>query len=93
MNDLLASRRSFLKGSGGILLGTLLFTSGPIALLAPSKTWALEMKSLNNDQAARLIVMVRRIYPHDQMEDAVYAFAIKALDDRALTDQIGRAHV
>ena len=86
MQDIQASRRSFLKGSGGILLGTLLFTSGPIALLAPSKTWALEMKMLNNDQAARLMVIVRRIYPHDQMEDAVYAFAIKALDDRAVTD-------
>lgn len=26
--------------------------------------------------------MVRRIYPHDRMEDAVYAFAVKALDER-----------
>ncbi len=40
MQDIQASRRSFLKGSGGILLGTLLFTSGPIALLAPSTTCA-----------------------------------------------------
>lgn len=76
MNDLQASRRGFLKGSGGILLGTLLFTSGPIALLAPSTTWALEMKMLNNTVAARLIVMVRRIYPHDRMEDAVYALIV-----------------
>ncbi|WP_438308560.1 twin-arginine translocation signal domain-containing protein [Pseudomonas guariconensis] len=36
MHDVKINRRRFLQGSGGLLLGTLLFGSGPIALLAPN---------------------------------------------------------
>jgi hypothetical protein len=86
MHDLKVNRRSFLQASTGLLLGTLLFSSGPIALVAPSQTWALEMNNLDSAIGAKLLLMVRRIYPHDQMEDAVYAFAVKALDGRAASD-------
>jgi hypothetical protein len=86
MHDLKVNRRSFLQASTGLLLGTLLFSSGPIALLAPSQTWALEMNNLDSAAGAKLLLIVRRIYPHDQMEDAVYAFAVKALDGRAASD-------
>lgn len=86
MHDVKINRRRFLQGSGGLLLGTLLFGSGPIALLAPSRSWAMEMNTLSSDVAAKLLLVIRRIYPHDRMEDAVYAFAVKALDERAATD-------
>ncbi|MFS2157236.1 tat (twin-arginine translocation) pathway signal sequence [Pseudomonas sp. Pseusp122] len=86
MNDLKVNRRRFLQGSGGLLLGTLLFTSGPIALLAPGQSWALEMTTLSSDLGSKLLLLIRRIYPHDTMEDAVYAFAVKALDTRASAD-------
>ncbi|MDE1169445.1 MAG: tat (twin-arginine translocation) pathway signal sequence [Pseudomonas sp.] len=86
MNDLKLDRRRFLQGSGGLLLGTLLFTSGPIALLAPSQSWAMALTTLDSDTGARLLVMVRRIYPHDSLEDAAYAFSVKALDDKASQD-------
>lgn len=86
MNELQVDRRRFLQGSGGLLLGTLLFASGPIALLAPSQSWALETRNLSSDQAAQLLIVVRRIYPHDDMEDAVYALVVKALDERAGAD-------
>ncbi len=80
------SRRRFLQGSTSVLLGTLIFTSGPIAMLAPSKTWALDLTNFTPDVASQLLAIIKRIYPHDQMEDAVYAFAIKAVDERASTD-------
>ncbi|WP_314915498.1 tat (twin-arginine translocation) pathway signal sequence [Pseudomonas helleri] len=86
MQDLKVNRRRFLQGSGGLLLGTLVFSSGPIALLAPSQTWAMQMNTLPSDAASQLLLVVRRIYPHDRMEDAVYAFAVKALDERASAD-------
>lgn len=86
MHDVKINRRRFLQGSGGLLLGTLLFSSGPIALLAPSRSWAMEMNTLSSDVAAKLLLVIRRIYPHDRMEDAVYAFAVKALDERAAAD-------
>jgi len=86
MSDLILDRRRFLKGSGGLLLGTLLFGSGPVALLAPSRSWAMEMNALDSDTGTRLLSVIRRIYPHDNMEDAVYAFSVKALDERAAKD-------
>ncbi len=30
--------------------------------------------------------MIRRLYPHDRMEDAVYALTVKDLDSKASTD-------
>lgn len=86
MSNLTLDRRRFLQGSGGLLLGTLLFASGPIALMAPSQSWALPMTSLDSDSGDKLLLMVRRIYPHDTMEDAVYAFPVQALDKKAGSD-------
>ncbi|MFJ3482975.1 tat (twin-arginine translocation) pathway signal sequence [Pseudomonas sp. NPDC090202] len=86
MTDLMLDRRRFLQGSGGLLLGTLLFGSGPIALLAPSRTWALEMNTLDSATGSKLLLVIRRIFPHDTMEDAVYAFSVKALDEKASQD-------
>ncbi|WP_447741770.1 tat (twin-arginine translocation) pathway signal sequence [Pseudomonas laurentiana] len=80
------SRRRFLQGSGSLLLGTLIFTSGPIAMLAPSNTWALDLTNFTSEVASQLLSVIKRIYPHDRMEDAVYAFAIKAVDERASAD-------
>lgn len=86
MRDLKLDRRRFLQGSGGLLLGTLMFGSGPIALFAPSRTWAMEMCALQNPACDQLLLVIRRIFPHDTMEDAVYAFSVKALDEKASQD-------
>jgi hypothetical protein len=86
MSDLALSRRRFLQGSGGLLMGTLLFSSGPIALLAPSRSWALELTTLDSATGARLLTMLRRLYPHDDMEDAVYALTVKDFDSKASAD-------
>ncbi|WP_313056282.1 twin-arginine translocation signal domain-containing protein [Pseudomonas lopnurensis] len=86
MSDLMLDRRRFLKGAGGVLMGTLLFASGPIALLAPSRSWALELGTLSSEEGARLLAMLRRLYPHERMEDAVYALTVKDLDSRASGD-------
>ena len=74
------SRREFLKQGAGVLVGTLVFSSGPIALLAPSDTWALELSALDESTARVLLRFARHLYPHDRMEDAVYAMVVKALD-------------
>jgi hypothetical protein len=69
------SRRDFLKTSGGVLVGTLAFASGPIALLAPSRSWSLDLQTLTGDEGELLLQMTRGIYPHPALEDAVYAKA------------------
>jgi hypothetical protein len=78
------ARRGFLKGSG-ILMGTLV-AGTPIALLAPSPVWALELKALSKAEGEALMKMGRTLYPHKKLPDAVYALLAKDLDAAAAGD-------
>lgn len=78
------SRRVFLKASGGVLAGTLAFASGPIALLAPSRSWAMPLDTLSSHQGDVLLGVARQIFPHPNLEDAVYAHVVKSLDRKAV---------
>jgi len=77
-------RREFL-GATGVLTG-LLAASNPLALLAPSRAWALELKALSSEQGAALLAAARTIAPHDQLDDAPYALVVQALDASAAQD-------
>jgi hypothetical protein len=82
--DLPLARREFLKGSG-ILIGTLAAGS-PVALLAPSPVWAVELKTLSTAEGNTLMKMGRVLYPHAKLPDAVYALLVKDLDAKAAAD-------
>lgn len=86
MTDTAISRRGFLKGSGAVLMGTLAATSGAIAILAPSRSWALELKGLDARDGETLLRFARHLYPHDTLEDAAYALVVKDLDAAAAGD-------
>ena len=73
-------RREFLKGSG-ILMGTLA-TGSTLALLAPSRAWAVELKQLSKSEGQTLMAMGRTLYPHKKLPDAVYALLAKDLDGK-----------
>ncbi|WP_444986133.1 twin-arginine translocation signal domain-containing protein [Halomonas mongoliensis] len=83
MNSPNLSRRVFLKASGGVLAGTLAFASGPIALLAPSRSWALSLDTLSSRQGEMLLAITRQMFPHPGLEDAAYAMVVKSLDRKA----------
>ncbi|MBF7052070.1 twin-arginine translocation signal domain-containing protein [Halomonas sp. KAO] len=83
MSSSTLSRRVFLKASGGVLAGTLALASGPIALLAPSRSWAMPLDSLSTHQGEVLLGVVKQIFPHSGLEDAVYAYVVKSLDRKA----------
>ena len=72
------TRRHLLKGSG-VLMGTLAVGS-PLALLAPSTAWALELKKLTKAQGETLIRMGQVLFPHTKLPEAVYALLAKDLD-------------
>ncbi|MBL8438009.1 MAG: tat (twin-arginine translocation) pathway signal sequence [Zoogloeaceae bacterium] len=76
------SRRAFLKNSG-VLLGTLWAGSSALMALAPSRSWALEMSTLDEATGRNLLSFCRRIFPHDTLDDAVYALVVKDLDAAA----------
>lgn len=82
--DLPLTRRSMLRGSG-VLMGTLAAGSA-LALLAPSRVWALELKTLSSAEGDALMKMGRVLYPHQKLPDAVYALLSKSLDDAAGAD-------
>lgn len=78
------TRRSLLRGSG-LLLGTLAAGS-TLALLAPSRAWAVELKTLSSAEGTTLMKMGRVLYPHAKLPDAVYALLAKDLDAGATSD-------
>jgi hypothetical protein len=77
-------RREFLQVTG-VLTG-LLAAGSPLALLAPSRAWALDLTSLTSAEGATLLAAARTIAPHDKLEGAAYAFVVRALDMAATKD-------
>lgn len=77
------TRRDFVAAGSAALMGTLAFSAGGIALLAPSRSWALALEQLDQHSGETLLRITRHIYPHDTLEDAVYALVVKALDGEA----------
>jgi hypothetical protein len=77
-------RREFL-GVTGVLTG-LLAAGSPLALLAPSRAWALDLKALTSDEGTTLLAAARTIAPHDKLDDAPYALVVQALDSTAARD-------
>jgi len=80
MSDIALSRRRFLAAGGGLLMGTLAASSGAIALLAPTRSWAVELAHFDTHQSRTLLQMCRVLYPHDTLDDAAYALVVKDLD-------------
>ncbi|TMI40240.1 MAG: tat (twin-arginine translocation) pathway signal sequence, partial [Betaproteobacteria bacterium] len=78
------SRRELLQGAG-VLFGTLWVSSGTLLALAPSRAWALELKTFDANTGKSLLMLTRNIYPHDKLDDAVYALVVKDLDAEAGT--------
>lgn len=76
--ELPLTRREFLRGSG-ILTGTIA-ASSVLATLAPSRSWAVELKALSQPEGDALMKMSRVLYPHAKLQDAVYALVAKDLD-------------
>jgi len=67
-------------------MGTLMATGGTLASLAPSRTWALTMNALTDAEGDKLLKVTRAIFPHDTLDDAVYALVVKDLDGAAAND-------
>jgi hypothetical protein len=77
-------RRQFIQTTG--LLTGLLAAGSPLALIAPSRAWALELHALTSEQGAVVMAAARTIAPHDHLEDAAYAAVVRAVDGAAAKD-------
>jgi hypothetical protein len=82
-------RRDFLKTATGVLTGVLAAGS-PLALIAPSRVWAADLKVFTTAEGATLMAVTRTIAPHDKLEDAAYAIVVQSADTDASTDAATR---
>jgi len=78
-------RRDFLKATTGLLTGVVVAGS-PLALIAPGRAWAVEFAALTSVEGSVLLRMTRTIAPHDKLDDAAYAFVVRAIDVDAAKD-------
>ena len=85
------TRRHLLKGSG-VLMGTLAVGT-PLALVAPSTAWALELQALTQTEGEALLRMAQVLFPHKKLPDAVYALLAKDLDTAAFADAGMAKHI
>jgi hypothetical protein len=74
----LIQRREFL-GASGVLTG-LIAAGSPLALIAPSRAWAVDLRALSGTEGATLMAVARTIAPHDKLDDAAYALVIQSID-------------
>ena len=81
-------RREFLKTTG--LITGLLAAGSPLALLAPSRAWAVDLTALTSDEGRTLLAMSRTLMPHDTLEDAAYALVVQAVDADAAKSEATR---
>ena len=79
------SRREFLQ-SAGMLTG-LLAAGSPLAFLAPSRAWALDLTALTSQEGTALLAAARTIAPHDKLEDAAYALVVHSIDAAVAKDE------
>jgi hypothetical protein len=84
-----ADRRDFLKSATGVITGVLALGS-PLALIAPSRAWAADLKVFSTAEGAALMAMTRTIAPHDKLEDAAYAIVVQSADADAAKDPATR---
>jgi hypothetical protein len=79
------NRRDLLKTTTGLLTGWVV-AGTPLALIAPSRAWAVDLTALSSADGAILMSMVRTIAPHDKLDDAAYALVVQAVDADAGKD-------
>lgn len=80
------NRRQFLQTSSLAAAGVAATASGAV-LIAPDGAWALQLGALDEHTAKTLLVMSRRIYPHDSLGDMYYVPVVEALDSGAKGDK------
>ena len=80
----LIPRRDFL-GASGVLTG-LIAAGSPLALLVPSRAWAVDLNTLSSTDGATLMAVAHTIAPHDKLDAAAYALVIQAIDADAAKD-------
>ena len=79
------NRRDLLKTATGMLTGCVI-AGTPLALIAPTRVWAVDLAALTSAEGSALMSVTRTIAPHDKLDDAAYALVVQAIDTDAAKD-------
>lgn len=83
------NRRELLKTTTGLLTGWVVAGS-PLALIAPTRAWAVDLTALTSAEGTTLMSVARTIAPHDKLDEAAYALVVQAIDADADKDAKSR---
>jgi hypothetical protein len=78
-------RREFLKTSALAVAGTAVAASGLLTVTAAGD-WTASLGTLKPDQAEALLVMAKRIFPHNNLNDSCYLKVVELLDANSKSD-------
>ncbi len=78
------NRRDLLRGAA-VLFGSIAAGS-VLAELAPTRAWALELSHLSAQEGTTIIAFGQTLFPHKNLDTAVYALLAKDLDAKAAAD-------
>jgi hypothetical protein len=79
------NRREFLSSAGKVAASVIVL-SGTTTILADNQAWAMDLKVLDQNEAAVLLKMARQLYPHRMLGDVYYAEVVEALDAKIASD-------
>lgn len=85
------NRREFLAGSSAVVAGSALFITASGIVIGPNAAWAISPQAITAAEAATLVEMTRALYPHEKLNDAIYAKVVAALDEKAAKDSVLKA--
>ncbi|MBK8157764.1 MAG: gluconate 2-dehydrogenase subunit 3 family protein [Rhodospirillaceae bacterium] len=80
------NRRRFLAGTSAIVAGSAMFATAGGILIGPNAAWAISPQAITTAEAATLVEMTRALYPHEKLDDAIYAKVVASLDEKAVKD-------
>jgi hypothetical protein len=75
-------RRLFLRTAASAT-ATVITTGGAVVIAASNGAWAMTLSTFDATTARVLLVMTRRLYPHDMLGDVYYAEVVESLDMKA----------
>ena len=85
MSKRILNRREFLSTAGKVAASVVVL-SGTTTILAANQAWAMDLKVLDQNEAAVLLKMARQLYPHPMLGDVYYAEVVESLDAKIAAD-------
>jgi hypothetical protein len=86
MTVTILDRRAFIRRALEATAVVAVAATGTTTIAADNGAWAMDLKTMDANDAAVLLRMARHLYPHDALGDIYYAVVVQSIDGKAATD-------